>query len=485
MALEHKTFQTHGMKILGEADGVGELECYVAVFNVVDSGGDRIIPGAFAKSIERKLPVGIWGHDCLAPIAKTLEAEEVLAGDERLPTPIKNYGGLRIKARFNMETQRGREAYSDLKSSIIDEFSFGYDPVRARKGADGARELVELWVPEWSPVVAGMNPLTQVVDVKTVCGASDLPLASRDKGWDASAADKRVRSWAGAEEKPNAKYRRAFMVCDGDTDQFTSYHLPFADVSNGELQAVPRGVFAAAGALQGARGGTRISEEDRAGAKAKVASYYKKMRAAFDDESIVVPWSDDGKSDEPEEQKSNSMPYLEHGMTMAALHEAHNHLMDAVADGLYNGLGVTEVAPAYDEHKAACLKCYGSLMSGSKEARQAEAKTIEQFLGEFAFPAEASFAEQLSAVLAAAEGCVTRGEEIERVRVRKGRRLSSDRQEELRVLQSRLEALDERLDALLTDDAPAGLTPAEKARLLRLRAHHRDRGGQIPPPPPS
>ncbi len=523
--LEHKTFPIHGMKA---ADlGEGSLEAYVAVFSVIDSGGDRIIPGAFSKSLKRKLPVGIWAHNWEKPVAKTVEAEEVMAGDPRLPVEIKNYGGLRIKARFNLETERGRDAYSDIKQGLIDEFSFGYDPVRARKGADGARELVELWVPEWSPVVAGMNPLTQVVDVKTVCGASGLPLADRGRAWDAAAAEKSVRTWAGAEDAPNAKYRKAFMVCAGDADQFTSYKLPFATVDDGELKAVPRGVFAVAAVLQGSRGGASLSAEDRAGAKAKCESYYAAMRRAWNDDSIVVPWADGGKSAEipmsgnltvtnpgtgsltvgssgtyvfwpgdpnvtvtPSfpDQKSQSMPYLEHGMTMAAMHEAHNHLMDAVADGLYNGLGAHEIEPAYDEHKAACLGVYKSLMSGSKDVRVAAAKAIEQFLGEVAFPAEASFAEQLSAVLGAAEGCCIRGEEIERKRAVKGRHLSSDRQEELRVLRSRLEALGERIGALLEPAPPPepSLSPHEKARLLKLRAEHRNRCvGPIAPPPPS
>lgn len=38
-----------------------------------------------------------------------------------------------------------------------------------------------------------------------VSSFADLPLADRDRAWDGSAAEKRVREWAGAEEPPWAR----------------------------------------------------------------------------------------------------------------------------------------------------------------------------------------------------------------------------------------------------------------------------------------
>ena len=42
----------------------------------------------------------------------------------------------------------------------------------------------------------------------------DFPLAPRDRKWDGAAAKKRVRAWAGAEDKPNGKYRDAHIWYD-------------------------------------------------------------------------------------------------------------------------------------------------------------------------------------------------------------------------------------------------------------------------------
>src|SRR3954454_9075263 len=96
-----------------------------------------------------------------------------------------------------------------------------------------------------------------------VTSFQDLPLADRDREWDGSAAEKRVRKWAGAEDEPNAKYRDAHVWYDSDSKQnFTAYKLLIADVINGTLTAVPRGVMAAGNVMQGGRGGVDIPKSD-------------------------------------------------------------------------------------------------------------------------------------------------------------------------------------------------------------------------------
>lgn len=128
--------------------------------------------------------------------------------------------------------------------------------------------------------------------IKKVTGAADLPIAPRGTKWSADAAIKRVRELTKATEKPNARYARAFMVLDGDADNFTSYKLPFADVVDGELHAIPKALFAIAAVLDGGRGGVDLSDGDRDKVKARVADYYEKMAREFDDEDITVPWKD-------------------------------------------------------------------------------------------------------------------------------------------------------------------------------------------------
>ena len=111
-----------------------------------------------------------------------------------------------------------------------------------------------------------------------VTSFQDLPLTDRDREWDGDAAEKRVRTWAGAEDGPNQKYRDAHVWYDADSkDNFTAYKLLVADVVDGRLKAVPRAVMAAGNIMQGARGGIDIPAKDVDRVKSHLAKYYSKM----------------------------------------------------------------------------------------------------------------------------------------------------------------------------------------------------------------
>jgi hypothetical protein len=117
-----------------------------------------------------------------------------------------------------------------------------------------------------------------------VTAFQDLPMADRDSEWDGAAAEKRVRKWADAEDEPNQKYRDAHVWYDAESrENFTAYKLLIADVINGKLQAVPRGVMAAGNVMQGSRGGVDLPEKDIDRVKSHLAKYYAKM----DD---TAPW---------------------------------------------------------------------------------------------------------------------------------------------------------------------------------------------------
>ena len=110
-----------------------------------------------------------------------------------------------------------------------------------------------------------------------VTAFGDLPLADRDRAWDGDAAEKRVRAWAKAEDEPNEKYRDAHVWYDADNkDNFTAYKLLIADVIDGRLKAVPRGVMAAAAVMQGSRGGVDLPQKDRDRVRRHLAKYYGK-----------------------------------------------------------------------------------------------------------------------------------------------------------------------------------------------------------------
>lgn len=249
----------------------GVFEGYAAYFGNVDAWGDVIERGAFTKTLQengRRVKI-CYQHNPMWPIGKPLELRE-------------DAQGLYVKGKI-APTELGRDVLILMRENVIDELSIGYDAIK-EEWRNGIRYLKEIRLWEISPVTWAANELARITGVKRATQFSDLPLADRERPWDADAAVQRVRQWAssdgsGDKEKIDwAKFRQAFFWYDeDDAENFRAYKLPFADVIDGRLYAVPRGVFAAAAAVMGARGGVDIPEADVPAVKAHIARYYRKM----------------------------------------------------------------------------------------------------------------------------------------------------------------------------------------------------------------
>jgi len=259
-------------------------------------------------------------------LGKPIALREI--GREELPADVLTEypdasGGLLATTQYAMQTGKGRDVFHLVDGGYLPETSIGYDPITAEyidETIDGkqvtTRLLKEIRLWEYSNVIWGANPATTTTGTKDAqadsadapryvgaedeedkgaSGSTSLPIADRARAWDATAAQGRVRSWANAEDAPNARYRNAFFWYDASAeDQFGSYKLQFADVIDGTLTAIPRGIFAVAAALQGSRGGVDIPESDAAGVRSRVSRYYSRMRSQFDDDSIAPPWDKAG-----------------------------------------------------------------------------------------------------------------------------------------------------------------------------------------------
>ena len=246
----------------------GIVEGYAAVFGNKDLGNDIIDPGAFKKTInERKNVPLLWYHQPPEVLGLVFEMEE----DNK---------GLKSRSQINLDTQLGREKFSLIRQGAIKGMSIGFEAIK--EAWDGTvRRLKEIRLWEISLVTFPMNPLAQVTNIKAVVPFQDLPLADKDREWDAGEARKRLADWAGDDMD---KYRKGFLWYDEENaDNLTAYKLPIADVIDGRLYAVPRAIIAAAAAIQGARGGVDIPASDVPGVKNHVEKYYKKM-------DMTPPW---------------------------------------------------------------------------------------------------------------------------------------------------------------------------------------------------
>jgi uncharacterized protein len=97
----------------------GVFEGYGSIFNVVDSVGDVVAPGAYAATLARHAsegtrPKGLWQHDPSRPILTWLDLRE----DDR---------GLWCKGRLILEVEQAREAHALMKAGELDGLSIGFE----------------------------------------------------------------------------------------------------------------------------------------------------------------------------------------------------------------------------------------------------------------------------------------------------------------------------------------------------------------------
>lgn len=75
--------------------------------------------------------------------------------------------------------------------------------------------------------------------VNTVRAATNLPLANSGTSFDAIEADKRLRVKVGAKDAPTANYGQFTLWHDKTSEGFDAHKMPFVDVVNGEVKAIP------------------------------------------------------------------------------------------------------------------------------------------------------------------------------------------------------------------------------------------------------
>lgn len=175
MEIEYKCVGVSGLKVLNEEDGI--IETFVSVTGLQDNVKDVIHPGAYEKSLAARTPKGVWHHNWHESISRTEAIKELLPGSPELPTTLPDgspwpadAGALKVKTRFNLETQRGREAYADVKFfGDQQEWSIGYNvPVGGATidSKTGVRHIHVLDLYEYSPVLFGAMPAARTASVK-------------------------------------------------------------------------------------------------------------------------------------------------------------------------------------------------------------------------------------------------------------------------------------------------------------------------------
>jgi uncharacterized protein len=172
--MEYKSFAIEELKALD--DEARTIEGYGSIFGNVDSYGDIVMPGAFAKSIKKRKPAMLWQHNSNQPIGVWDEIEET---DK----------GLRLKGRI-IDTSLGDDAYKLAKAGALTGLSIGYSTVNYETdNTKDIRKLLEVKLYEVSLVTFPANEKATITGVKAAHDTErDFEHFLRDAGYSREAA---------------------------------------------------------------------------------------------------------------------------------------------------------------------------------------------------------------------------------------------------------------------------------------------------------
>jgi len=203
----------------------GIVEAFVNTMGVNDADGDIVEPTAFDQSIRDNLPIPVLsGHDQGKLVGKVIFAQPQLVDGEEYR--------LFTRMQMNMDTEAGRDAYSNVAGDYVREWSVGFnipkDTDITHEGGDVStvvRRIANLdWV-EVSSVIRGSSPSTATVAAKalTVSNESKGAIPSHltawvEDAWDGSLMRGRIKGGAAV-----LRAAHAWVDPEGDPELKSSY----------------------------------------------------------------------------------------------------------------------------------------------------------------------------------------------------------------------------------------------------------------------
>lgn len=152
---------------------IGTFSAVVAVYGNVDSVGDRIVEGAFDRSLKSWQALGdpiplILAHSWKDPFAHIGYV---------MPDKIKSVPGVGLvveEGHLDMDNPTAAQVHRLMARKTLKEFSFGYGIPQGgqSKASDGAMDLRMLDLIELGPCLKGVNDKTELLSIKSQLEAS-------------------------------------------------------------------------------------------------------------------------------------------------------------------------------------------------------------------------------------------------------------------------------------------------------------------------
>lgn len=147
------------VKFADDGGAAGTVEGYASVFNLMDMGGDIVMPGAFRSSLaewkrKKQLVPMLWQHRSSEPVGTWPE----LAEDDK---------GLKVRGSLILDVPQAAVVRALVKGGAVHGLSIGFMTKEAEiDRTTGARKLKKLDLWEISLVTFPMLPEAQVTAMK-------------------------------------------------------------------------------------------------------------------------------------------------------------------------------------------------------------------------------------------------------------------------------------------------------------------------------
>jgi HK97 family phage prohead protease len=148
------------------AEATGEISAFASVFNNVDRGGDKILPGAFANVLNRLREKGnpipiVVSHRHDDPMAIIGAAD---------PADVQETAhGLLVEGQLDIgDNELAAQVHRLMKKGTLRGWSFAYTVAPGgQEKKDGVNEVTEIGdLFEVGPTLVGMNPEAELVSAK-------------------------------------------------------------------------------------------------------------------------------------------------------------------------------------------------------------------------------------------------------------------------------------------------------------------------------
>lgn len=268
------------VKEVTEDDDYFYFEGYGSTFDNEDRVGDIMVRGCFLNSLSMHgMPMLLWQHRQDEPVGIYTEAKE-------------DSQGLFLKGKMpKADSLVGGRIMPQMKVGSVKTLSIGFTVDQGgSEWKDGIRLLKKVTLWEVSLVTIPANPKAIITGVKAVKPSKSFDMAPDDTPWDEQAAIGRIREATGSTEAPSSSYRKAFLWFNEEkADDFDSYMMPFADVIDGDMMAVPKAIMACAEMMSGEGSmpdGMALPAEEMDAMRSVIGLYYEKM-------GKQAPWDED------------------------------------------------------------------------------------------------------------------------------------------------------------------------------------------------